>query len=157
HKWLGIPPEGQPPTHYELLGIMPTERDSDVINAATVRQSAYIRNFQAGKHAGDATRILNEISAASVCLLDPAKRAAYDAKLKTKNPRVAPTPPVQVRPGAAQTTSAPRLGTPPTGRVPAMPGGIVPPSLVNVQNPLGISLEQAAALAAIVGQQAETE
>ena len=83
-KWLSIPEDFRPPTHYQLLGVSPDERDLEVIDAAVLRQSAYVRNFQTGKYAADATRILNEISAAKLCLLDPAKRAAYDAELKRK-------------------------------------------------------------------------
>lgn len=81
-KWLSIPEEFRPPTHYQLLGISADERDLEVIDAAVLRQSAYVRNFQTGKYGADATRILNEIAAAKLCLLDPAKRAAYDAELK---------------------------------------------------------------------------
>src|SRR5437016_4429115 len=33
-KWLGIPPEDQPPHHYRLLGIAPFEDDPDVIQNA---------------------------------------------------------------------------------------------------------------------------
>ncbi|HEV3021407.1 MAG TPA: hypothetical protein VGX76_03030, partial [Pirellulales bacterium] len=80
--WLGIPIAEQPPTHYRLLGVSPDERQADVIEAAVVRQSAYVRNFQTGQNADDAARILNEIAAAGVCLTDPERRAAYDAELK---------------------------------------------------------------------------
>ena len=31
HKWLGIPKDQRPPTHYQLLGISPTEQDREVI------------------------------------------------------------------------------------------------------------------------------
>lgn len=87
-KWLGIPDGQRPPTHYQLLGIAPDEHDRDVINAAVVRQSAFVRNFQTGEHAEDATRLLNEIAAAKVCLLDPVKRAEYDARLnQTARPK----------------------------------------------------------------------
>src|ERR1700757_4181951 len=79
-KWLGIPEGERPPTHYQLLSISPAERDNEVINAAVVRQSAFVRNFQVGKYSAEATRLLNEIAAAKVCLLDPAKRAKYDAE-----------------------------------------------------------------------------
>ncbi|HEV3343987.1 MAG TPA: hypothetical protein VG125_26670 [Pirellulales bacterium] len=78
-KWLGIPEHLRPPTHYQILGISPDERDLDVIEAAVLRQSAFVRNFQAGAHADEATRILNEIAAARLCLIDPKKRAKYDA------------------------------------------------------------------------------
>ena len=78
--WLSIPPEVRPPSHYELLGISPSEREPAVIKAAAMRQSGYVRNFQVGKHSKDATRILNEIGEALACLQDPVKRAAYDAE-----------------------------------------------------------------------------
>lgn len=80
-KWLGIPEDHRPPTHYQLLGISPDEQDIEVIEAAVLRQSAFVRNFQAGAHADDANRILNEIAAARLCLIDRRKRAKYDAEL----------------------------------------------------------------------------
>ena len=83
-KWLGIPAEEQPPNHYRLLGIGLFENDQDVIKSAVVQRSAYVRNFQSGKHAEDATRILNDIGAADACLTNPAKRGPYDADLKRK-------------------------------------------------------------------------
>jgi hypothetical protein len=85
-KWLGIPEDQRPPTHYQLLGISPEEKDIDVIETAVLRQSAFVRNFQSGQHAEDATRLLNEISAARLCLLDRQKRAKYDAELRGKAP-----------------------------------------------------------------------
>jgi hypothetical protein len=91
-KWLGIPEHLRPPTHYQLLGIPPDERDLDVIEAAVLRQSAFVRNFQAGAYAEEATRILNEIAAARLCLIDPKKRAKYDADLAK---RQSPRPPSQ--------------------------------------------------------------
>lgn len=86
HVWLGIPRDLRPPTHYQLLAISPEEQDRAVISAAVTRQSAYVRNFQAGKHGADAARILSEIQAAKICLLDSAKRAAYDAQLEREAP-----------------------------------------------------------------------
>lgn len=83
-KWLGIPEDQRPPTHYQMLGISPDERDPDVIEAAVVRQSAYVRNFQAGQFGEHATKILTEIAAARHCLLDTGRRAQYDAELKAK-------------------------------------------------------------------------
>ena len=80
--WLGIPANSRPPTHYQLLAIAPEETNRDAIKAAVIQRSAYVRNFQTGKHADDATRILNELSAAEACLTNPAKRAAYNAELK---------------------------------------------------------------------------
>jgi len=34
HKWLGIPPDEQPPDHYRLLAVRRFEDDPDVIAAA---------------------------------------------------------------------------------------------------------------------------
>jgi hypothetical protein len=87
--WLGIPVAEQPPTHYRLLGVSPDERQVDVIEAAVVRQSAYVRNFQSGQYADDAARILNEVAAAGICLTDPERRAEYDSELKATAARSA--------------------------------------------------------------------
>lgn len=81
-KWLGIPPKDQPPNHYRLLGIAPFEDDPDVIENAASRQMAHVRTFQAGKHGPISQRILNELTAAKLCLLQPAKKAAYDEGLR---------------------------------------------------------------------------
>lgn len=110
-KWLGIPEQFRPPTHYQLLGIGIEERDREVIEAAAIRQSAYVRNFQNGPNGDVAARLLTEIAAARVCLLDATKRAAYDAMIR---PATAAGP---QRPAAA----------PPRG--PAMPatGAMNPP------------------------------
>src|SRR5436309_11887280 len=81
HKWLGIPKECRPPTHYQLLGITQSEQDPEVIEEAAIRQTTHVRIYQIGPHAAQATRILNEISQARVTLLDPAKRKDYDAGL----------------------------------------------------------------------------
>jgi len=90
HKWLGIPPGRCPPTCYQLLALSPGEQEPDVIEAAAVRQSAYVRNFQAGPHAMECARILGEIAHARDALLNPARRAAYDAglaRLRRDSPR----------------------------------------------------------------------
>jgi len=90
HKWLGIPPREQPPNHYRLLGISLFEPDADVIEAAADRQMTYVRQCASGPHLADSQKILNELSTARVCLLNPAKRAAYDADLKKQLPASAP-------------------------------------------------------------------
>lgn len=80
-KWLGIPREEQPPNYYRLLGIAPFESDPDVIVNAADRQMGHVRRFQAGRYAETCQRILNELAAARVCLLDPVRKRAYDQKL----------------------------------------------------------------------------
>jgi len=80
-KWLGIPPEEQPPNYYRLLGIPPFESDPDVIVNAADRQMGHVRRFQAGRYAEICQKVLNELAAARVCLLDPVRKRAYDQKL----------------------------------------------------------------------------
>lgn len=82
HKWLGIPPEEQPPNHYRLLGIPVFEKDPEVVDAASYRQITHLRTYQLGKHAELSQKLLNEVNAARVCLLDTEKKAAYDASLQ---------------------------------------------------------------------------
>src|SRR5438477_391608 len=79
HLWLGIPEGQRPPTHYQLLGIAPTEANAEVIKEAALRQTSHVRNYQTGPHAEDCTRLLNEIGQARAVLLNPEARQAYDA------------------------------------------------------------------------------
>lgn len=82
YKWLGIPPEEQPANHYRLLGLQLFESDADVIDAAADRQMAHVQRYQNGPQGALSQKLLNEISAARVCLLDPQKKAAYDQSLR---------------------------------------------------------------------------
>ena len=82
YKWLGIPPNEQPPNCYRLLGIALFESDPDVITSAADKQMAHIRSFQTGQHSALSQKILNEIAAARICLLNAAKKAQYDEKLR---------------------------------------------------------------------------
>jgi hypothetical protein len=82
HKWLGISPKDQPPNHYRLLAIDLFEADPDVISSAADQRMSHVRAFQTGKHSAVSQRILNEIAAARVCLLDPEKKAVYDRQLR---------------------------------------------------------------------------
>ena len=97
HKWLGIPPEEQPPSHYRLLGIREFETDPDVIEAAADQRMGHLRRYQTSQHAELSQRLLNEVAAARICLLNPSKRAAYDEQLKLARPAAtAPTGPQPV-------------------------------------------------------------
>ncbi|RMG02630.1 MAG: hypothetical protein D6741_03415, partial [Planctomycetota bacterium] len=82
-QWLGIRDPERPPNHYRLLGLELFESDPEVIANAADRQMAYVRMFQNGPRAAESQRILNEIAAAKVCLLNPERKAAYDAQLRT--------------------------------------------------------------------------
>ncbi len=84
HKWLGIPTAEQPPSHYRLLGISPSETDDDVIAAAADQRMDYLHSFSQGDRGPDARRLMDEIARASMCLLDPKRRAAYEATLRSR-------------------------------------------------------------------------
>ncbi len=92
YRWLGIPPEYQPPDHYRLLGIVRFESEAEVIaNAADARMS-HLRVFQAGKHSKLSQKLLNEVAAAKICLLTPERKAAYDVQLAAGGPQAATAP-----------------------------------------------------------------
>src|SRR5262249_41492371 len=78
---LGISPKDQPPNHYRLLGIDRFESDPEVIDTAANRQMAFIQGCSTGPHLVLSQKLLNEVAAARLCLLNPAKKAAYDVKL----------------------------------------------------------------------------
>lgn len=103
YKWLGIPGDEQPPSHYRLLGLREFESDPEVIAAAAERQITFLRGCATGEHAAEAHRLLNEVVAARACLSNPHTRAAYDDTLRggttgPKPPRPRPVPmPTAVR------------------------------------------------------------
>ncbi len=81
YHWLGISPEDGPPDHYRLLGLRRFESDANIIRAAAEQRFVYLRTFQLSPQADLAERLLNEIAAAKVCLLDAQAKESYDAKL----------------------------------------------------------------------------
>jgi hypothetical protein len=111
HKWLGIPPEEQPPSHYRLLGLNDFELDADVISHAADRAMAHIRTFHNGPRTAWSQRLLNELAAARVCLLDPPRKDAYDQSLRVKR----------------GIQSLPRPGGPATGTGAGSAAGVQPP------------------------------
>lgn len=82
YEWFGIPPKDQPPNHYRLLGIELFEENRNVIDTAANRQMSFIKEYQAGEHSALTQKLLNELSAARLCLLDREKKAAYDGQLR---------------------------------------------------------------------------
>ncbi|MEM9587078.1 MAG: hypothetical protein AAGA03_07330 [Planctomycetota bacterium] len=84
HKWLGIPPREQPPDHYRLLGVARFESDEQVIDAAADRQLTFLHDLSNGPHAETAEEIANQVSSARLTLVNPKRRAAYDAKLMSE-------------------------------------------------------------------------
>jgi hypothetical protein len=92
YTWLGIPPEEQPADHYRLLGIRRFETNREVIANASDQRMTHLRTFQNGKRAAESQKLLNEISAATRCLLDAKLRPAYDAQLQAKLAAQKPVP-----------------------------------------------------------------
>ena len=96
HKWLGIPPEDQPPHHYRLLAIKRFETDRDVIESAADQRMTHLRSYQTGRYAVLSQKLLNEVSAAKLCLLNVEKKAQYDRELRRRlqipEPRPPPSP-----------------------------------------------------------------
>ncbi|MGI9458567.1 MAG: hypothetical protein ACR2NF_01080 [Pirellulales bacterium] len=82
HKWLGIPPDEQPPNHYRLLGLRVFEDDADVIDAAADKHLAFLHNLANGEHGKAAEDLSNEISAARILLLNSVRKAKYDSVLR---------------------------------------------------------------------------
>ncbi len=111
HKWLGIPPKDQPPHHYRLLGIELFESDAEVIDAAANRVMAYLHDMAVGDASGQSQKLLNEISAARICLLNQQRKTAYDQQLKSRL-RPEPTAPAAPAPAASRgrtPVTAPRV------------------------------------------------
>jgi len=96
YRWLGIPPEEQPADHYRLLGISQFERDANVIETAAERQMLLLKTRQNGPHSQLTQQLMNEVSAARLCLLDVRQKAAYDAGLQRAS--VAPPAAVSAEP-----------------------------------------------------------
>jgi len=116
HKWLGIPPKDQPADHYRLLAIERFEADPEVIETAANVRMAYLHGCTTGEQCEIAERLLNEIAAARVCLLDARKKADYDARLRAKRPASSPAPPPLAPLRAPPVPSAPPRFTAIPGR-----------------------------------------
>jgi len=84
YKWLGISPQNQPPDLYRLLALERFEEDPEVIEAAANRQMTYIQGCATGPYVEHSQKILNEIAAARLCLLNSCRKAEYDSVLRDK-------------------------------------------------------------------------
>lgn len=147
-EWLGIEPPGASTggiDHYRLLGLERFESDAARIAAAADERMALLRSFQVGPRAIHTQKLLNELSAARLCLLSPPRKAAYDAQLQTAGISPAPllaAPPIQ----------PPR---PPDPRQPVAPATEEPVETIEVAPPAPwwrpIATMLAAALAVLAG------
>lgn len=84
HKWLGIPPSHQPPTHYRLLGVEQFETDRDVIDSAANQRILYLQDLSGGQFIKESQKLLNEVAIARRCLLNVESKAQYDAELRAR-------------------------------------------------------------------------
>lgn len=82
YEWLGIPPDEQPPNHYRLLGIRLFEENQTAIENSADQRMVHLRSLAGSQHVEQAQKLLNEVSAARVCLLNAEKKAAYDEELR---------------------------------------------------------------------------
>jgi len=82
HLWLAIPLEKQPPNHYDLLGVPLFESNTDVIAYAADQRMGHLRNLATGRYSELSQKLLNEVAAAKLCLLNPPNKAAYDTELR---------------------------------------------------------------------------
>ena len=80
HKWLAIPQEDQPPSHYRLLAIESGEQDEEVISNAADQRISHLKILEMGEHGETATALISEIEEARDCLLDPEKRSTYESR-----------------------------------------------------------------------------
>ena len=83
-EWLGIPPEEQPPSLYQMLGIAEGESDAAVIAKGGSERAANVRSFRTDENAVFVDLLLKEIAAAKALLLDPEKKQKYDRQLAAK-------------------------------------------------------------------------
>lgn len=82
YTWLGIPPGEQPPNHYRLLGVNLLEVSTDVIANAADKQMTFLKGFCSAEHVQHAQQLLNEVSAARICLLSRERKSQYDQQLR---------------------------------------------------------------------------
>ena len=143
-KWLGIPPRDQPPNHYRLLGIEVFESDPDVISNAADGRMGQIRTFQTGRHSEWSQRLLNEVAAARVCLLNEANKAAYDKSLRQEfGAQIAP--PVTIHRGGTPPLAPPEIASLPPG-IPSVVPSASGSGASNRQRPLILIAVVAAAM-----------
>lgn len=82
-EWLAIEPHEHPVDHYRLLGIRRFESNPEMIEAAADERMKIIRSFQTGPRGRFTQPILNALSQARLCLLDPDERTTYEGQLRS--------------------------------------------------------------------------
>ncbi len=83
--WLGIPDDHRPPNYYDLLGVAGDEPDPAAIEQAALRRMGKVRQHQIGPHSDRSQEVLSELARARLILMDPDRRAEYDATLQGRD------------------------------------------------------------------------
>ena len=80
--FLGFPPGRTPRNYYELLGLPLLEPDPEKISQAVERLRNQVRQIRPGGYLVEWQQVLDELTAAKICLLDPVAKAFYDESLQ---------------------------------------------------------------------------
>ncbi len=108
-EWLGIEPHELPADHYRLLGLARFEADAGKIATAADARMSLIRSNQTGPRGSFTNTLLNEITAAKLCLLSPIAKVQYDTFLQERKNAYGPaSAPVTFFP-----TAVPLMALPP--------------------------------------------
>ena len=137
--FLGFP-QGQPPkNYYELLGLPLFESDPEKITRAVDALRGQVRHIRPGPYLAQWQQLLDELTAAKLCLLDPVAKSAYDTSVRqgVSNPfggvsAGSVSPPGILEPAPA--TSETPLSTFPRGTSLGQPsGGMTPQEMGPLQ------------------------
>lgn len=158
-QWLEVPPKGQPPNHYQLLGIDLFEADPHVITIAANRQMALLQRRAASQRVALPQQLLNEIATARQCLLDAETGAKYDADLRQ---RLSEIPPAASEfgggaEGVEGTVDAPPSTALPAAITPIRSGRIQPWHFAAVVGVILLSLVAAWAIVSLRGRSLHVE
>ena len=77
----------RPPSHYALLGLELFESDCAKIDEVAGERMAMLQEMANSKYVDASQKLLNEVSGARRCLLDPTKKIAYDEVLRARQRR----------------------------------------------------------------------
>lgn len=131
-RWLGIPPQDQPPHFYRLLGLELFEEDPEVIKAAAENAIAFIQQNAFGEELQKSQRLLKDIEKVAAYLMSPPHKAKYDKKLKAK---LGMSPPEVTAPEAPTQSTSPQ----PKTAAPTSPSSQESPRPIQVDSQSAVS------------------
>lgn len=79
--WLGIQDAARPLNHYQLLRLTKFEDSGSTVRKHYQKMTSHVRRYAASDMTGRAQSLLNELTAAMLCLTDAQRKREYDAKL----------------------------------------------------------------------------